>query len=369
MKVPIVNLKKQYSKYKEEILYTVDKVLNSGNYVLGKELQSFEINFAKYCGTKYSIGVASGSDALTLSLLSLGINKDDEVITVPNSFVATVWTIANIGAKPIFVDIGNDYNINVELIEKSINKKTKAIIPVHLFGRVAQMDSLNEIAKNNNLVVIEDAAQSIGAEYKNKKSGSFGDTGCFSLHPLKNLHIYGDGGVITTDNENIYNYLKKIRNHGLKNRDECEFWGYNSRLDEIQAAIANIKLKYIDEINSKFRRIADIYSKNLSKKILTQNYFNFESPVFQRYMIIYKDREGLINYLNEEGIETKINYPIPLHLHEASKNLGYKLGDFPKSESFAKQTLSIPIYAELEDVELEFVISKINNYVDNIAKK
>ena len=251
MRVPFVNLGLQYKNLKEEIIEKIDSLSLMGQYVLSDELEKFETNFAKYCGVKYSIGVGNGSDALFFSLLALNIGKGDEVITAPNSFVATAWAIANTGAKLVFVDVNEDYNINPEKIESAINKNTKAIVPVHLTGKISKMEEINKIAQYHNIHVIEDAAQAVGASYKNKKAGSFGFSGCFSLHPLKNLHVNGDGGVITTNSKELSKYLRKIRNHGLKNRDECEFWGYNSRLDSIKAGIANIKLKYLDVWNKK----------------------------------------------------------------------------------------------------------------------
>jgi len=244
MKIPFVNPGLQYKGLREEILSRFDRISLTGNYVLGKEVEEFERNFADYCGTSYAVGVGNGSDALSFSLLGLGVKPGDEVITAPNSFVASAWTIANIGAKPVFVDVREDFNLNPRLIQHAITPKTKAIMPVHLTGRVADMEMINKIAGDHNLLVIEDAAQAVGASYKSKMSGSFGDAGCFSLHPLKNLHVHGDGGVITTNNKDLYNRALKMRNHGLKNRNECEFWGWNSRLDEIQASIANLKLSY-----------------------------------------------------------------------------------------------------------------------------
>ena len=233
MRIPFVNPSLQYKALREEILSRFDRISLTGNYVLGEELKAFEKSFADFCGTSFALGVGNGSDALSFSLLGLGVKPGDEVITAPNSFVSSAWTIANIGARPIFVDVGDDFNINPRLIQESITSRTKAIMPVHLTGRVADMEMINKIAKNHNLLVIEDAAQAVGASYKSKMSGSFGDAGCFSLHPLKNLHVHGDGGVITTDNEDLYNRVLKMRNHGLKNRNECEFWGWNSKVAHV----------------------------------------------------------------------------------------------------------------------------------------
>ena len=350
---------------REEILEKIDQISKNGDYILTKELSKFEKNFANYCGTKYAVGVGNGSDALYISLVLLGIGPGDEVITVPNSFIATAWVIANTGAKIVFCDVDNDMNINTHLIESVISDRTKAILPVHLTGRVAKMDKLQTIADKYNLFVLEDAAQAIGASYKGQKAGSFGTCAGFSLHPLKNLHVHGDGGVITTNDLQIYEKAIKYRNHGLKNRDESEFWGVNSRLDSIQAGIGNIKLKYIDKWNNRYREIANIYSENLSGYVEVPKEKDYEYPVYHRYMICYPERDRLQAYLADKGIETKVNYPIPLHLQQSAKDLGYKKGDFPVSENFADTILSIPIYPELVDDQLYYVIEKVIEFCKN----
>jgi len=362
MKVPFINLGLHYKKYKKNILREFDKISRRGDFILGSELKKFEFEFAKYCGTKYSVGVGNGSDALTFSLLALNIRRGDEVILPVNSFIASAWTIANVGATPVFVDVKNDLNLDPIKIEKVITKKTKAIMPVHLTGRIADMENIILIAKKYKLKIIEDAAQAAGSELNNKKAGSFGITGCFSLHPLKNLHVHGDGGVITTSNLDIYKYFLKIRNHGLKNRDQCEFWGYNSRLDNIQAAIARFKLKNLDKINKKFRNIAKIYTKELDNFVIVPREENNRSSIFHRYIIQHPKRNQLQKYLFKRGIETKINYPIPLHLQKASKYLGYKKNDFPIAEKLSKTILSLPIYDELKINQVEYVIKTIKNF-------
>jgi dTDP-4-amino-4,6-dideoxygalactose transaminase len=361
-KIPFVNPGLQYEGLRDEILDIFDRISLSGNYVLGEELKKFEDNFANFSGTSFAIGVGNGSDALTFSLLGLGIEPGDEVITAPNSFVATAWTIANIGAKPVFVDVGKDFNLNPSQIEKAITSKTKALMPVHLTGRVAKMDQINDIAKKNDLIVVEDAAQSAGASYENKKSGSFGDAGCFSLHPLKNLNVHGDGGIITTNNETLYSKILKMRNHGLKNRNECEFWGWNSRLDEIQAAIANLKLDYLDSWNERYLEIAKFYIKELEEFVIVPKYEQKEKPIFHRFIIQHEHRDKLKGFLQEKGVMTAINYPLPLHLHEAAKSYGYKEGDFPNAEGQASRILSLPIYPELEDSQIEFVVKCVKDF-------
>ena len=365
MEVQFVNLGLQYKVLKDEILEKIDYISSSGSYVLSEEVENFEKSFAQYCGTQYSVGVGNGSDAIFFSLLSQKIGKGNEVITAPNSFVATAWTIANCGAKIVFSDVGEDYNINPDKIEELINENTKAIIPVHLTGKIANMDAINSIAEKYNLIIIEDAAQAIGAKYKGQKAGSFGKTGCFSLHPLKNLHVNGDGGVVTTNDKGMYDYLKKIRNHGLLNRDECEFWGYNSRLDSIKAGIANIKLKYLDKWNNRFRQIALYYRNELMDFLEVPKENSFEEPIYHRFIIQHHKRDDLKNFLSNKGVETKINYPIPLHLHPAASNLGYKKGDFPEAEKQAKKILSLPIYAELSDNEVEYVVKCIKQFFND----
>lgn len=363
IKIKFVDLGAQYTLLKSDIINKFDELSSQGDYILSSELKKFEENFASFCETKYAVGVANGTDALILSLKALGIKEGDEVITVPNSFVATAGAITAIGAKPVFVDVREDYNINPNLIKDKITEKTKAIIPVHLTGRIAAMDEILNIAKEYNLSVIEDAAQAIGAKYKGKKAGSFGNTGCFSLHPLKNLHVQGDGGVITTNDAYLYEKLIKLRNHGLKNRDECELWGLNSRLDVIQAAIGNIKLNYIDEWNQKHQKIAEEYKKGLKDVIKVPTDTNCEQPVYHNFIIQTNNREKLQKYLLEKGIETKIHYPIPIHLQEAAKSLGYRKGDFPVCEEQAKKILSLPIHPELTYEQIEEVIENIVFYM------
>jgi dTDP-4-amino-4,6-dideoxygalactose transaminase len=362
MKIPFINLGLQYRGLREQILGKFDELSMRGAYILNQELREFEENFAQYCRTRFAIGLGNGSDALFFSLIALGIGKGDEVITAPNSFIATAWAIVNVGAKPIFVDVLDDYNIDPYKIEAAITPQTKAIMPIHLTGRVADMDQILEIAQKHQLHVIEDAAQAVGASYKGKRAGSFGVTGCFSLHPLKNLHVHGDGGMITTNDEPLYEHLMKMRNHGLKNRDECEFWGYNSRLDGIQAAIANIKLPYLDRWNQRFREIAARYSEALAECVHVPLDQEYEASVYHRYIIRHLQRDALQAYLAEQGIETKVNYPIPLHLQKAAQPLGYQKGDFPKAEHQAITILSLPIYPELEDAQVEHVIDSVRSF-------
>ena len=363
--VKFVDLGKQYLSLRQEILDKFDEISKNGDYILSKEVSEFEENFAMYCGTKHAVGVGNGSDALYLSLLSLGVGPDDEVITAPNSFVATAWVIARTGARIVFCDVCDDMNINPDLIESVISERTKVILPVHLTGRVADMDRIQSIADKHNLFIVEDAAQAVGAVYKNKKAGSFGIGAGFSLHPLKNLHVHGDGGVVTTNNSSLFEKIIQYRNHGLKNRDECEFWGINSRMDAVHAGIGNIKLKYIDKWNNRYREIAQMYTKSLNGYVNVPILKEYEEPVFHRFMIHHPDREGLQGFLADNDIETKVNYPIPLHLQPAAKDLGYKKGDYPVTEEQADTILSLPLYPELRDDQVYYVIEKITQFCKN----
>jgi len=361
-KIKFIDLGTHYKSIRGEILEKFDEISSRGDYILTEELEKFEKNISNYCGTKYAAGVGNCTDALFLSLKALGIGSGDEVITAPNSFIATAGAIVASGARPVFADVRNDYNIDPEIIEKTITKKTKAIIPVHLTGRSADMTKIMEIAQKRGLAVIEDAAQSIGAGYKNKRVGSFGIAGCFSLHPLKNLHAHGDGGLITTSDDAFYEKLLKLRNHGLKNRDECELWGYNSRLDAIQAAIGNIKMKYIDKWAQRRREIASMYKESLAEFAEMPEDKEYEEPVYHTFVIQSDNRDELRRYLAERGIETKIHYPIPIHLQQPAKALGYKKGDFPAAEAQAKKILSLPIYPELSNKQVEEVINGVKSF-------
>ncbi len=362
IRVRYVNLPLQYDSIKLEIDDAIRKVLERGDFILGEEVKKLEKRVAEYCGCKYALGVGSGTDALFLVMKALDIGKGDEVMTVPNSFVSTTASIANVGAKPVFVDVRDDYNINPELIEDAITSLTKAILPVHLTGRPAEMDSILKIAQKHNLYVIEDVAQAMGAKYHGKKMGSFDIAGCFSLHPLKNLSAYGDGGIITTKDPELYEKLTKLRNHGLRNRNKCDFWGYNSRLDTIQAAIVNVKLNHLDEWTEKIREIASFYQKHLSGVVKIPVDRGYEESVYHTFIIQCDRRDELQKYLIEKGIETKVHYPIPIHLQEPARGLGYKKGDFPAAESQAERILSLPIYPELTNEQMEMVVNEIKNF-------
>ncbi|NNM95673.1 MAG: DegT/DnrJ/EryC1/StrS family aminotransferase [Bacteroidia bacterium] len=360
MKVPYINLGLQHANLMNELLAATGKILGSGQFILGDEVSKFENRFSQLCQTRYALGVANGTDALILSLKALGISIGDEVITAPNSFLASASAIALTGATPVFADVRSDFNLDPEKVEKAITKKTKAVIAVHLTGRPAPMDELLSLSQKHKLALIEDCAQAVGAEYKGKRTGGFGITGCFSLHPLKNLAAAGDGGVITTNDESIYKYLLKARNHGLKNRDECEFWGYNSRLDSLQAALLNVKLDYLDKWTGRRREIARFYHDKLqSLHIALPGEKPHEKAVYHTYIIQCDERDALKEHLAAKGIETKIHYPVPIHLQEAAKYLGYRKGDFPVTEKQTETILSLPVYPELTKEEVGYVADSI----------
>ncbi len=363
MKVPYINLGLQHKDIKSEILDSIGALLDSGQFIMGDELTKFEASFAKIAGTTYALGVANGTDSLFLTMRALGIGAGDEVITAPNSFLASASSVALIGATPVFADVRDNFNLDPARLEKAITKKTKAIIAVHLTGRPADMEEIMAIANRHNIPVIEDAAQAVGASLHGKPVGSFGIAGSFSLHPLKNLSACGDGGVITTNDEALYKKLVVARNHGLKNRDECAFWSYNSRLDTMQAAILNVKLKKLDQWNERRRAIAKKYSDALNglDMILPIEADGMKS-VYHTYIIQYSHRDELKNYLGEKGIDTKIHYPLPIHYQEAASGLGYKKGDFPVTEKQSETILSLPVYPELTDEQVNYVASCIREF-------
>jgi len=362
VQVPYVNLALQHQAIKERLLNAVGKVLDHGQFILGPEVRSFEERFAAYCGTRYAVGVDNGTSALFLVMRALGIGSDDEVITAPNSFLASASSIALTGARPLLVDVRNDYNMNPDLLEDVITPRTKAIMPVHLTGRSADMHPIMEIARRHDLYVIEDCAQAVGARYHGQRVGSFGIAGCFSLHPLKNLNAVGDGGVITTDDPELYETLLKARNHGLRNRDECEFWSYNCRLDTIQAAMLLVKIDHLDQWIEARRSNATFYQEQLRDMVQVPEGEPYEYAVYHTFIIQAERRDELQEYLLEEGIETKIHYSIPIHLQDAAKELGYNLGSFPVTERQTRHILSLPVYPELTIQQKRLVVSVIRHY-------
>jgi dTDP-4-amino-4,6-dideoxygalactose transaminase len=351
---PMIDLKKQYLEIKDEILFMLNDVLESSQYVLGKNVLNLEENIKNYHGAKEAVAVASGTDALHLSLKSLGIGAGDEVITTPFTFFATAEAILYVGARPVFIDIEPDtYNINTSLIESKITEKTKAILPVHIFGHPSDMTAIMDIAKKYNLKVIEDCAQSFGASINGKKTGSFADAGCFSFYPSKNLGAYGDGGMIILNDSGAANDIKKLRNHGSAGGYRHECIGYNSRLDEIQAAVLLVKFRRIDEYNKKRRENASLYSSMLSDVIVCPVEISGCYHVYHQYTVRSPKRDAIQQKLKGHNISSVVYYPIPLHLQNALKFMGHKEGDFPVAEQASREVLSLPIYPELDNKDIE----------------
>lgn len=364
MKVKYSYLEQQFQNHKE-IFGALNELIATGDYTLGIKVEEFEERFAILIGAKYAIGVNSGTDALFLSLKAVGVGIGDEVITAPNTFIATVGAIVASGAKPVFVDVLNDYTIDPDLIERAITTNTKAIIPVHYAGHPADMTTIMQIAEDHNLLVIEDTCQAISAAIGERNVGTFGITGAFSLHPLKNLNVWGDGGVVVTDSEEIRNKICLLRNHGLKNRDNVEIFGYNSRLDSLQAIVGNHLIRDIQDITEKRIKWAnkiDAGLDDLKDFITIPERETNRRYVYHLYMLMVKDRDELLSYLIENGIEAKVHYPIPLHLQEATAHLGYKKGDFPVTESQCQSIITLPVHQHLEEKQVDYMISKIHRF-------
>ncbi len=361
--IPLVDLKRQYLTIRDDIDLAIKKVVESGHFILGNEVSSLEKEVACYIGVRHAVGVASGTDALHLSLLACGIGEGDEVITTPFTFIATAEAISYCGAKPVFVDIDiNTYNIDPAKIEGKVTKKTKAIIPVHMYGRAAEMDRIMQIAKRYNLKVIEDCAQAFGSEYKGKKIGGIGDIGAFSFFPSKNLGAYGDGGIVATDDEDIANKIKILRAHGSKQKYIHQVIGYNSRLDEIQAAILRVKLKKIDEWNEMRRRNANIYNGFLNGLPVKLPADSGRSHIYHVYTIRIKNRDECIKFLSENGISTAVHYPVPISAQEPYKYLSCSEADLPNSYKVAREVISLPMFPELKKEEIEKVCEAVKRF-------
>ncbi len=363
MMIPYVNLKKQYLDERKVLLPIIDKILQSGEYVGGREIEKFEKKIANFLNVKFCAALNSGTDALLLGIHSLGIKRDDEVITTPNSYIASTSTIAHVGAKPVFVDVLEDQNINPDLIENAITKKTKAIMAVHLTGRSCKMDKIIELSKKYNIPIIEDAAQSIGTKYKNKLTGTFGKIGCFSTHPLKNLNALGDGGFLVTNSKSIYEKVKLLSNHGMKSRNKFDTFGNVSRMDNVQAGILNYRFEKLNTIIRKRRNNAKLYFKNIkSKNVLLPLEKDNEFNTYHTFVIQTKKRNLLQNFLKKNGVQTAIHYPIPIHLQKASKYLGHKKNSFKKTEKQSKEILTLPINEYLTKKEIIYISNLINNF-------
>ena len=364
MQVPLLDLKAQYATIKEEILPAISDVCDSQYFALGPWVTELEEKIAKYIGCKYAVGVSSGSDALLVSLMAADIKPGDEVITTAFTFFATAGSIYRLGAKPVFVDIEPDsYNIDPSLIEEKITDKTRAIIPVHLYGQAANMKEITEIAARHNLIIIEDAAQAIGASANGVNCGNFGSYGCFSFYPTKNLGAFGDGGLVTTNSDSIVEKLKSLRDHGQKPRYYYNMIGGNFRLDSIQAAVLLIKLKYLDQWNEKRRQNAAIYDNLLAGSVVkTPKIKEGNISIYHQYTIAVPKRDDLHKFLTDNKIGSAIFYPKPLHLQTCFSDLGYKLGDLPVTEKICEDVLSLPIYAELSNEQIEYVAQNINKF-------
>ena len=361
--IKYIDLAKQHYGQKKNLLKIFNKTIESGNFILGPELIKFEKNFSDYIGVKYSVGVSNGTAALYLSLKYLNFPKDSEIITIANSYLAAVSTIYLAGYKPVFADIGEDLNIDLEDVEKKITKKTKAIIIVHLTGRPADMKKVMYLKKKYKIKIIEDCSQAVGAEYNKKKVGSFGDVGCFSLHPLKNLGAIGDAGIITTNDVKMFNFLKKAMNHGHSSRDECDFWSFNMRLDSLQASILNFKLKNLANVIKKRIENADYYIKMLNKVCISvpHNQKKFKS-VYHTFIIRVNHRDKLKKYLETKKIETKIHVQINSNKLKAARNYSLDKIKLKNTDAFNKEILSLPISETLTRKEQDTIIKYIKTF-------
>ena len=366
--ITMVDLKKEYLSIKEEIDKAIKDVFNSGLFILGKQVESFEKEFASYLGVKHAIGVGSGTEAIHLALVAHGIKQGDEVITVPNTAVPTVSAIDFAGATPVFVDIDPDsHGMDITKLEKKITKKTNAIVPVHLFGHAADMDPLMEISKKHNLIVVEDACQAHGALYKNKKVGTIGNAGAFSFYPTKNLGAYGDAGMVVTNDKEIADRIKYLRNYGeTEKRYSHKIRGFNSRLDEIQAAILRAKLKHLDKWNNQRKNLASEYSSMLSgSSVKTAKEKEYSKSCHHLYVIRTKKRDELKKFLRDNEVITNIHYPIPIYMQEAYRYLGIKKSECPVAEKYAERILSLPLYPQMPEEDVE----KVSKLILGFEKK
>jgi dTDP-4-amino-4,6-dideoxygalactose transaminase len=368
MKVPLLDLKAQYTAIKQEVLAATTEVYDSQHFILGPKVEALEKEVARYCQCKYAVGVSSGTDALLVSLMAAGIGLGDEVITTPYTFFATVGSIARLGAVPVFVDIEEaTYNIAPDLIEDKITDRTKAIIPVHLYGQCCDMDPIVALAREHDLVLIEDAAQAIGAEYKGQRAGSMGKMGCFSFFPSKNLGAFGDGGMVTTSSETLYENLKILRVHGSSPKYYHKFLGGNFRLDALQAAIILVKLPYLDQWTmarqANARRYRELFRHEGLDRIIRLPVARDDRHIYNQFVISVPDqRDQLRNHLHEAGIGTEIYYPVPMHLQPCFNHHDGKKGDFPRAEQAADKTLALPIYPELTEEQQAFVVETIKAF-------
>jgi len=364
MKIPFVDLKAQYLSIKEEIDQAISNVIHDSAFIGGKYTKIFEENFANYIGVKYCIGVGNGTDALYIALKALGITKGDEVITAANTFIATSEAITMTGAKILFVDCDKDTNnIDVDKIKNVISPKTKAIIPVHLYGQPADMDRIKEIASEHDLLIIEDAAQAHGAAFKGENVGTIGDMACFSFYPGKNLGAYGDAGAVLTGHDELAEKVRMMANHGRKDKYGHQFEGVNSRLDGLQAAVLDVKLKHLEDWTTRRREVARMYDEGLKGVVVTPATLDDSRHVYHLYVVRVKEREKVRNFLSERGISTGIHYPTPLPFLEAYRDMNHRASDFPIAYAYKDEILSLPMHGDLSNDQVDFVIQSLKDAV------
>ena len=368
-KVPLLDLQTQHSQIRDEVLAEIVRVVDSQKFILGEDVKRLEEEIAAYCGCRYAVGCANGSDALVLALMALGVGAGDEVLTTPYSFFATAGAVSRVGAIPVFLDVeSSTFNIDADRIAQVLasRPRIRAIIPVHLFGGCADMDPIMAIAAEHGVAIIEDAAQSIGSEYKGRRAGSIGQIGCFSFFPSKNLGAYGDGGIVTTNDPALAERLAALRVHGSKKKYFHEWIGFNSRLDALQAAVLRVKLRYLDDWSAGRQRNADLYRRQLAKlsvPVKAARPATYQTRhVYNQFVIRGERRDALQEYLKEQGIGSEVYYPLPLHLQPCYAFLGYKSGDFPVSEQLAAETLALPIQGELGRDDIEYVCQAIQRF-------
>jgi len=366
MKVPFLDLKAHHAPFIEKFDLAIREVIESSAFAGGPFVEKFEEEFAAFCGSSDAIAVGNGTDALWLTLLALGIGEDDEVITVPNTFIATAEAITYCNAKPVFVDVDKDtFTMNPVELEKSLTERTKAIIPVHLFGQPADMDPILDFARANGLFVIEDAAQAHGAEYKSRKAGTMGDAGSFSFYPGKNLGAFGEAGAVVTNDPELRKQIQMLRDHGQSRKYYHATMGWNCRMDGIQAAVLSIKLRHLNQANSLRRKHALEYNQAFAgmDAVLTPFEANYARHVYHVYALRVQERDAVLQYLQEKGIGCAVHYPVPIHLQDAGRNLGYTKGAFPIAENLANQFLSLPMFPELTEEQVEYVAGCVSEAV------
>lgn len=361
--VPFIDLHAQYNSLQQDIRKAITKVFAQSSFILGKEVERFEKSFARYCGVRYCLGVNSGTSALHLALLGLGVERGDEVITQPNTFFATAEAIWHTGATPVFVDIAEgQYGMSAEKLEKAITKKTRCILPVHLFGGMADIERIQTIAKKHKIRIVEDACQAHGVRHRGKQLGTFGDVGCFSFYPGKVLGAAGEAGAIVTNNRKLYLKMKALRDHGQTSKNHHQLIGHNFRMEELQGAVLGVKLKRLNQWILQRRKHAKLYNTLLKGIVATPSDSSLRSSNFQYYVVRCKERDELKKYLEKAGISTLIHYPTPIHLTRAFRFLGYRKGDFPVAEKTAKEILSLPMYPEINMDDQKYVVQKIQEF-------